>query len=211
MLYVISNPDHSLAREKAAALVASLKHKRPDASLVSLDHESATAAALESLTATQGLFAPKIIVRLDVTGASSEEVEEIAESAKECAESENIFVVSTGKLTVKNAKAFEKYAEKLTVADAKPKKEESGFPFAFAQSLTGSKTRLFALYHEELGKGAEPEALHGVLFWKAKQMLAKDGGTGARRIARGLVDVYHRSRRGDGELRLLLEKFILSL
>lgn len=210
MLYVISNSDVSSARQKANVLVASLKRKRPEASTVSLDHESASAEILEGLSGTQGLFAPKVIIRIDLTDALAEDIERFVANAKQCADSENIFVVSCGKLPAGSRRALAAHAQKFSAADVKEKKERD-FPFAFAQSLAGGKSRAFALYHTELQSGAAPEALHGVLFWKAKQMMAKDGGPGARAVARGLVDVYHRAHRGDGDLALLLEKFILSL
>lgn len=210
MLYVISNSDFSAAREKTGALVAGLKAKRPDASVVSLDHESASTQNLEGLTATQGLFAPKVIIRIDFTEALAEDIERFVADAKQCADSENIFVVSAGKLSAGNRRALAAHAQKFSAVDSKEKKEKD-FPFALAQSLAESKARAFALYHTELQSGAAPEALHGVLFWKAKQMMARNGGAGARRIARGLVDIYHRAHRGDGDLALLLEKFILSL
>lgn len=52
--------------------------------------------------------------------------------------------------------------------------------------------------------GEKPEAVAGLLAWKARQM--KDA-----ELSRELTFMYHDSHRGAGELALLLERFALKL
>lgn len=109
------------------------------------------------------------------------------------------------------AKAVEKAGGSVIKAKAEAKKEASD-PFALANAL-GKRDRknLWLLYRKAIDEGASPEQLVGMLAWKARQMLAKEGTEGAKKLSRDIVAVYHESRRGEGDMELLLERLILTL
>ncbi len=109
------------------------------------------------------------------------------------------------------AKAVEKAGGTVVKAKAEAKKEASD-PFALANAL-GKRDRknLWLLYRKAIDEGASPEQLVGMLAWKARSMLAKEGTEEARKLSRAIVAVYHESRRGAGDMELLLERLILTL
>lgn len=109
------------------------------------------------------------------------------------------------------AKAAEKAGGSVIKAKAEAKKEASD-PFALANALgTRDRKNLWLLYRKAIDEGASPEQLSGMLAWKARQMLAKEGSEEAKRLSREIVAVYHESRRGGGDMELLLERLILTL
>ena len=87
-------------------------------------------------------------------------------------------------------------------------------PFVLASALErGDKKALWIAYEEALRAGHEPEALAGILAWKARSMLGRSSlkDERARKLSSDMVTLYHESRRGAGDLGLLLERYILTL
>lgn len=109
------------------------------------------------------------------------------------------------------AKAVEKANGVVIKAKAETKKEPSD-PFALANAL-GKRDRknLWLLYRKAIDDGASPEQLVGMLAWKARSMIAKESTEEAKKLSRDIIGVYHESRRGGGDMELLLERLILTL
>lgn len=117
------------------------------------------------------------------------------------------------KLLVAEKKRYEKYADAVEKFDA-PKKERDGSIFAIANALrAGNKKELWVSYMRELAKGNAPEAVHGVLFWGAKDTLLKSGGKDARmrQLVADLAILPHEARRQGEGLEYALERFVLSV
>ena len=117
--------------------------------------------------------------------------------------------------TVLNAdtrKRLEKYAESTVRADAAKEKKETTV-FALANALqAGKKKEMWVGYQRELTLGNAPEAIHGVLFWAAKQqLLRKPTDARARRLVAELAELPHEARRRGFDLEHALELFALSL
>ena len=111
-------------------------------------------------------------------------------------------------------KKLEKYADKVEKFDA-PKKERDASIFAMANALRkGDKKALWVGYMREIAKDSAPEAVHGVLFWAAKDMFMKSHEAAARTRAAALIatlaELPHESRRRGEDLEYALERFVLS-
>jgi len=109
-------------------------------------------------------------------------------------------------------KKLEKHAERTEKFDA-PKKERDSSIFAMANALrSGDKKALWVSYMREIEKGSAPEAIHGVLFWSAKDMFLKSGSSDARThtLVGMLAALPHEARRRGEDLEYALERFVLS-
>jgi len=111
-------------------------------------------------------------------------------------------------------KQIEKYAETSERFDAVKKADNGTTIFALANALRArDKKALWVAYMRESLTSA-PEAIHGVLFWGAKDMLLKSRGDNERLRAQKLVahlaELPHESRRKGYELGYALEQFVLS-
>ncbi len=204
MLYVFHGTDVAAAGTKARALIESLRAKRPDAAFDKLDTDSWDASAIEGHLGGQGLFSSKYIVFLDRVTENADAKDQLPGLAAALHESENIFIVLEGKLYADLKRAFEKSADKIVESE---KKEGSAKPefniFALADAVAKrDAARSWMLYRQAIENGSEPEAIIGMLFWKAKSITDK-------RLARELVVLYHEGHRGRRDLELATERLML--
>lgn len=218
MIYFFHGTDIDKARGKAHDLIDSLTKKKPDASFIKIDAENFSQNILDQYIGGQGLFVSKNIVFLDRLCEKKDMKEEFIEKIKEVAESENIFIMLEGKLDKVTLGKIEKKAEKTVASDLaeKPAKKEFG-AFALADAFgQRDKKSVWILYRKAIDGGEAPEALHGMIFWKAKTMMLAGGGYGwsgaeLKKTMDDLVTVYHDSRRGVHELETGLEAFLLGM
>jgi hypothetical protein len=108
-------------------------------------------------------------------------------------------------------KMLETYAEKSERFDA-VKKGKGGDFFALGNALQrGKKKDLWILLQEDFAAGKAAEAVHGSLFWAAKQMCLKSPSDKARCYVAELAALPHEARRRGMELEYALEHFVLSM
>lgn len=216
MIYLFHGSDAGKARSKAFQWVAAARAKQPDAPYLRLDAQSLTEASISEAIATQGLFFKKALVLIDDPFSLAASGELLFEHLDALAESDNPVAILAPKLLAARAKKLEGKAEKVFAFDLKEKKASRGFNAGLVNAL-GSKDRE-ALWREitkALRQGDAPEMIHGLLHWKARDMMqkgsAKWGKDGARRLSRDLIEQLSDSRSGDLELSLALERFALSI
>jgi hypothetical protein len=131
-------------------------------------------------------------------------------------DSPHIFIFEEEKLLKKPTDALAKAGIKPTVLVA-PKKAEAFNVFAIANALANrDRKSAWLLLSSALRAGVAPENIAGMLHWKARDMVAagrsaKYSRTELVGLSRTLVEMYHDSHRGAGDLGLLLEKFVLTL
>ena len=236
MLYLIYGNDWQKARAKAREVLDVLKKKKPDATVVSLEEGGVSEAKIDELAGSQGLFERKFIVFGDRVCADSQNAEIVADKLEVIGKSENVFVFLEEGVKAPLLKIFEKYAAKVQEF-AKIEKKERFNSFSLADALgERNKQKLWILYEAALSEGLSPEELHGTLFWQVKSLraaaIAKSADeaglkpfawTKAKRflsrwdikelenVSQNLVSLYHDSRRGEHELEIALEKWILDL
>lgn len=174
-------------------------------SIEELAWERMSAEELATLASTPALFGG--VRGFVLRGAiNSERQEEFMDAAEVFVESPHMFVFEEEKLLKAPTTAFEKAGATIERAEKKVVEEKRGFdPFGLTFALGArDRKKLWLGLMQAFGKGEKPEAVAGLLAWKARQM--KDIA-----LSRRLVWMYHDSHRGAGDLELLLERFALTL
>ncbi len=161
-----------------------------------------------------GMFGEARVVVLDGTLVNEEMRDLVVSSLTALQESPETFFILEEKLDADTRKRIEKVAEKSERFDDKTKKKENNI-FAIANALKRrNKRTLWISYHDELAKGAAPEAIHGVLFWGAKDIFMKSSAGESRERAKKLIatlaELPHEARRRGEDLEYALERFVLS-
>ncbi len=128
--------------------------------------------------------------------------------------SSNSFLVFE-KLLVADRKKIE---DVVTIVERKANPEKKSFDrndsFALAHAFaSGDKKKAWITFQETTGD-EEMEKVHGMVWWKLKDMLGKRGvftPDQMKSLARRLVEVYHESRLGGLSMKDRLEEFFLTL
>jgi DNA polymerase III delta subunit len=157
-----------------------------------------------------GMFAEKRVLVFENLNVNPE-MREMLLDALGKGVSDPVFIFEE-KLLVAEKKRYEKYADTIEKFDA-PKKERDSSIFAMANALrAGDKKALWVSYMREIAKGGAPEAIHGVLFWGAKDAFLKSGGKEERirQLVADLAALPHEARRRGEDLEYALERFVLS-
>lgn len=157
-------------------------------------------------------------------GAQSVVIDQLV---KEGGESYNLADIAILK---ESATIFILLEEKLLAADLKKYSQGAIVErFDLPISKTSSKTNIFQitdafanrdkigtwiLYREAILRGAAPEEISGLLFWKIKMLILN--GTKIftieelKKRSSKLVDLYHKAHRGETDFTIGLEQFILN-
>lgn len=215
MIYLFYGSDTGKVRAKAFQWVAAARAKQPDAAYIRLEPAAVSAESLAEAAGSQGLFYAKTLVLLDDPFADKETGDIVLEHLDLLAESLNPVAIVAPKLLAARAKKIEAKAEKAFKIDA-PAKAERGFNSALVNAL-GDKDG--ALLWKEVAKalyaGEAAESLHGLLHWKARDMMQKGnrawGRDGARKLSVELIELLNDSRSGGLELSEGLERWALSV
>lgn len=215
MLYLFHGSDAGKARAKAFAWVAAARAKAPDAYYLRLEPSAVTEESLQDALAVQGLFFSKTLVLLDDPFEQKEAGDAVLELLPELQASPNPVALLAPKLIPARAKKIEAYAEKVFKVDAAPKRER-GFNTALVSALAARQGEtLWLEIMKAYRAGDVPEMVHGLLHWKARDLMQKGGGAwgreGARKLSRELIELLADSRGRDLPLPLALERFALSL
>ena len=241
MLYVFHGTDIKSSRKKAQVLIESLRQKKPDAAFESVAADNWNSSILESHVGGQGLFSNKYIVFLNRVTENAEAKEKISDYIPVLNESQNIFIMLEGKLTVELKKVLEKHAEKIVVTDQKT--VAKGFAknefniFALGDAL-GSRDsfKAWTLYRKAIENGFEPENIMGTLFWQVKAIISAATARSAteaglsqfvfnnskrfatnyssaelKNLMHSIITIYHDSHRGLVDSEIALEKLVLGI
>lgn len=215
MIYLFHGSDTNRVRAKAFQWVTAARTKAPDAYYTRLSAENVDGAVLREAMSAQGLFFSKTLIVLDDPFAQSEAAETVLELLSELADSQNIVAIIAPKLLAARIKKVEAKAEKVFKVDAVAKAAR-GFNSALVNALGARDGK--ALWKEIVKAyrlGDVPEMVHGLLHWKARDLMQKGSKswspTEARRLSRDLILLLSDSRGRDLELGSALERFALSL
>lgn len=210
MLYFYSGTDREVAR---AAMEAALKKVSKKGSRVVRVTDANAPADLAAALGGRGMFDEPRVVVLGGTLANEEMRAQVLAALPGMRDSEDPFFILEEKPDAATRKQIEKYAEESKRFDSASAKK-GGDIFAMANALRrGDKKSLWVNYQRQLAEDAAPEAIHGVLFWAAKDMFLKartevERGRAKRLIAE-LAELPHESRRRGIELEYALELFVL--
>lgn len=216
VIYLFHGTDSAKARAKAFQWIAAARAKQPDAAYIRLGADALSKQSLLEAVGTQGLFYTKTLVLLDDPFEVKDAGEIVLEHLDMLAESANPIGILAPKLLAARAKKLEAKAEKVFKIDAIEKKEARGFNSSLVNAL-GDKNRevLWKEVAKALREGDAPEAIHGLLHWKARDMMQKGnrvwGKEGARKLSVELVELLSDSRGGELGLKEGLERWSLSI
>jgi DNA polymerase III delta subunit len=186
---------------------------------------------------SQGLFEQKYTVVLDNVFEKKDAKAFVIDKIKEVNESDQIFLLLEGSVDAASLKKIEKHAKQVQEFK-KPESKKSYFNiFSITDGLLEKdKRKLWISYIDAIKKGSAPEEIHGIFFWQVKNMIlasrarsAIDAGlspyvfknalTGARsykteellEMSEELVEMTHKVRQGEGDMDIMLEKWVLGL
>ncbi|MEK9184509.1 MAG: hypothetical protein AAB892_02160 [Patescibacteria group bacterium] len=215
MIYLFHGSDANKVRAKAFAWVAAARAKAPEAAYIRISADQVSASSLLEALSSQGLFFTKTLVLLDDPFALSESGETVLEHIDLLAASANPVAVLAPKLLAARAKKLEAVAEKTFKIDAVASKDR-GFNSSLVNALAAKDNA--ALWKEIVKAtraGDAPEAVHGLLHWKARDLMQKGGREWnkeeARALSLSLIELLSDSRGRDLPLPLALERFALAL
>lgn len=212
MLHLYTGTDREKARAEMNKAVSAASKKGTILRITDANTPEDLRAALLG----PGMFgAARVLVLEGILG--NEEMQPMfMEALPALSKSEEAVFLYEEKLDADTRRKVEKHAGKGVRHDL-PGKGKDNSVFALANALKrGDRKALWVGYQQELGKDNAPEAIHGVLFWGAKQMLLS-AGKGSPEQRRGaalvaqLAELPHEARRQGIELEYALEHYILSL
>lgn len=205
MLYFFSGTDTEKARSAMNDRIAKAAREK---SVVRIT-DAHSVADLEAALRGGGMFGEKNVVVCSNVYENDELRAVLEPRIPALAKEEDVFFMLEGALDSASRKAIEKHATEFSRFDAKKVPERSTI-FALANALqSGKKKELWVGYQRELLEGKAPEAIHGVLFWAAKQQLLRGPSESARKLVARLTELPHEARRQGSELEYALELFIL--
>lgn len=166
---------------------------------------------------------PKLYLITDI------DTELVLDIAGDCMTSQNCFLISLDSVLAPEAKKLQTIFDKLlkTYPSLDPKSFqfikfttvkaiEKISPFIIANSLQArDRKKLWIALTQLRNSNHEPEAIHGILFWKYKDIYDKSGSETEKQHTlvqmKKLIDLYHGLRRDGGDLWNKLEEFVLTL
>ena len=209
MLYFFNGTDREKVRSEMDKALAKVAKK---AQIVRISDANAVADFKTALLGS-GMFGEKQTVVLDNVSANGEMREILFDQLEQLEKSDEHFFILEGKLDAATRKTIEKHAETAERFDLK-KTVHRGDIFVLAHAMSqGDKKKMWVEYQRALQSGEAPEAIHGVLFWGAKNMFMKLGERDHPRAAKlvaKLAELPHEARRRGFELEYALEHFLLS-
>jgi hypothetical protein len=215
MLYLFHGSDTNKVRAKAFQWITAARAKAPEAYYVRLEPGTATKESLREALSMQGLFFSKTLVLIDDPFENKESADVVLELLPELAASPNAVALLAPKLIPARVKKVEAHVEKVFKVDAVVKAQR-GFNMSLVNALAQKNGE--ALWKELIKAyraGDAPELVHGLLHWKARDLMKRGGGAwganGARKLSRDLILLLTDSRGKDLELAPALERFALSI
>lgn len=236
MLYLFYGTDRNKALAKALLIIDKKLEEKKDAMIFKVDQENLTQDLLSELCGSQGLFEQKFIVHLKDVFQDELSKSVILKFLKDIKESENVFIWTEGSILKKDLTKIEKHTDKVWEHVAKEKLEVKENIFAITNHLLARDKKNLWIEFQNLRKVFAAEEIHGTLFWafknvalaaksknveesglkpfvysNSKKALTKFSQEEVDEKFWTLTKILGDSRRGEGELDVLLEKWILSV
>ena len=236
MLYLFYGTDRNMALKKALDIIEKKTAEKKDAVVFKVDSENITPDLMMELCGGQGLFEQKFIVHVKDVMSDENSKTIVFKFLSEIAESENIFIWTDGAILKKDFTKIEKSAEKVWEYIKKDKAEVKENIFKITDYVLARDKKNLWIEYQNLRKTFVPEEIHGTLFWcfknivlvskskdsnesglkpfvysNSKKALNKYSDEEIQNSFWKLTKILGDSRRGEGELDVLLEKWILEI
>lgn len=236
MLYLFYGSDRNKALKSALNIIEKKVAEKKDALVFKIDQGNLSKELLVEMCTAQGLFEQKYIVHIKDVCEVEEKREILFAFLKEFKESENIFILTEGDLNKKELTKLEKFADKVWESVGKKKEEVRENIFGITNYLLARDKKNLWIEFQKLKTKFAMEEIHGTLFWAFKNILiasraksADEAGlkpfvySNAKRAAEKfspeeldekfweLTKLLGDSRRGEGELEVLVERWVLGV
>lgn len=230
MIFLFHGSDVNKVRTKAFEWITAARNKEPNLVYIHLSHTEITDAALEEVSLSGGLFVKRLLVLIDdpfsatrVKDVSTEAVNEslagslIEKYLDTFVASDNAIIILAPKLTATKVKkiatkATKEYVFNTSATNSVTRSFNSNLVNALA---TRSRETLWLEIIRALRLGETPEMLHGLLHWKARDLMSKRNRawkpSEARRLSLDLITLVQDSRRKGRALSLELEHWALTI
>ena len=230
-MYFFYGTDTETVRSKAFAWVCAARAKEPQLLYTRLAGDSLTESVLEEVVGAGGLFVRRLLVLIDDpfarAGKGDKDEDEpvtvsgagalIEKQLAVLADSDNAIIILAPGIASALAKRVAAKATKTYCFDLR-----AGAPAArgFNRALVGAleNCNSAALWLEivrALREGDAPEMLHGLLHWKARDIMQKGArawsAPAARALSIGLIILLGDARRTGVDFARALERFALSI
>lgn len=219
MIYLFHGSDVEKARTKAFEWITAARKKEPNLAYVRLASDELTSSALEDAALSGGLFVKRLLILIDDPFQEREEESQsiFEEHIDNLAASDNAVIILAPKLTNARAKKLVAKTKVEYKYDAPAALEDKrGFNSNLVNALgSRSREKLWLEVSRALRAGDKPEMLHGLLHWKARDLMEKGSRKWkpqeSRKLSLDLISLLQSSRRGSLDLPLSLERFALSI
>ncbi|MES2087964.1 MAG: hypothetical protein V4467_03135 [Patescibacteria group bacterium] len=178
MFYFLHGKDSEKARAKASELILSMKKKKPDAQVFTLDADNWLESQFDNFLQLQGLFERRFIVFAKRLFEKREIKEAVLSKLTKIKNSENVFVFLEGAVDKPTLKLVEANADRVQEfekikAQSVYGAEGEGFNFFSLADALGerNKKKLWVLYQKAVREDASSEELSGILFWQLKNLI----------------------------------------
>ncbi len=210
MIYFFSGSDTAKVRAKAFAWVAAARAKAPEAAYLRIGAEDISPERLSEAVGASGLFFAKTLVLLDDPFSRKEAGELVLEHLARISDSQNPIAILAPGIHPAHAKKIAAKAEKTFIAEATARPVR-GFNTALVNALAARNgPQLWQEIVKALRQGDAPEAVHGLLHWKARDLMQKKHPA-ATSLSLALIELLARSREEARDLGSELERFALSV
>jgi len=217
MIYLFHGSDVEKTRSKAFEWVAKARTKEPNLIYARLAREELTVSTLEDAAFSGGLFIKRLLVLIDDPFQEENPTDILEERIDILAASDNAIIILAPKLASAKAKklvakAKVEYKYDLRLAPS----ETRGFNSNLVNALAlKNSEKLWVEINRAIREGDAPEMLHGLLHWKARDLMEKGSRVWkpqeSRQLSLNLISILQSSRHGGLDLSLSLEKFALSI
>lgn len=237
MIYFFYGTNTEKIRKKVKAIIESKTKQHPDVAILKIDATQITAETIDEIIGSQGLFSSKSIIDMRDVCEVVSVADIVLSRIADIAESSNVFLWSERDIDAKRLKIIEKHSENVEVHQQVASKKETINAFPLADALAQrDKKKAWVLYCSLLQEAVAPEEIHGTLLWqfkmtalahahssaqsagikpfvfsKAQQSAKKYSRQEVKNIVSQLMVMYHEAHRGNQDLALSLESFILSV
>lgn len=217
MIYLFHGSDVEKARAKAFEWVAKARAKEPNLIYARLAREELTDATLEDAALSGGLFVKRLLVLIDDPFQEENQTDILEEHIDALVTSDNAILILAPKLAAAQAKKLVAKAKVEYKFDKTVTREVArGFNSNLVNALAvRSREKLWLEINRALSAGDAPEMLHGLLHWKARDLMEKGSRVWkpqeSRALSLSLISLLQSSRRGGLDFSLSLERFALSI
>jgi hypothetical protein len=197
------------SKEFRHATFTALTEALEESEVLYLDDTTSTLTDLEHyLYPSLFTFTPPIVRARFILAGAEDEI--TTDRIKKFAASPTIFIFEELSLSAPTKTLFKKYGAQIHVAEKEKALPKENTLFGVTGAITGAdkKMRWFA-FREALEKHPI-EALLGILYWKVRELAAKEKGIGKyKELYRALITAHAHAWKQGTPLELMIERVIL--